>query len=84
MELIMLNKAKIVKGGKISIPSIYRKTLNIKVGDEIVFNLRDNELTLTPVKASLQKVRDMINKYHPSSESLVGKLIAERKIDASK
>ena len=79
----MLNKAKIVKGGKISIPSIYRKSLNIKEGDEIVFSLHNNELTLTPIKASLQKVRDMINKYHPTSESLVDKLIAERKVEAT-
>jgi AbrB family looped-hinge helix DNA binding protein len=79
----MLNKAKIVKGGKISIPSIYRKLLNIKEGDEIVFNLHNDELTLTPIKANLQKVRDMINKYHPTNESLVDKLITERKIEAT-
>jgi AbrB family looped-hinge helix DNA binding protein len=78
----MLSKAKIVKGGKISIPSIYRKSLNIKEGDEIVFNLHNNELILTPIKASLKKVRDMINKYHPTNESLTDKLIAERRIEA--
>jgi AbrB family looped-hinge helix DNA binding protein len=79
----MLSKAKIVKGGKISIPSIYRKSLNIKDGDEIVFSLHENELTLTPIKASLKKIRDMINKYHPINESLVDKLITERKIEAN-
>lgn len=78
----MLCKAKIVKGGKISIPSIYRKTLNIKEGDEIVFNIHNNELTLTPIKASLKKARDMINKYHPTNESLVDRLITERRIEA--
>ena len=78
----MLCKAKIVKGGKISIPSIYRKTLNIKEGDEIVFNIHNNELTLTPIKASLKKAREMINKYHPTNESLVDRLITERRIEA--
>ncbi len=78
----MLNKAKIVKGGKISIPSIYRKSLNLKEGDEIVFNLLNDELTLTPVKASLKKVRDMVNKYHQANESLVDKLILERRAEA--
>lgn len=79
----MLNKAKLVKGGKISIPSIYRKSLNLKVGDEIVFNIHNNELTLTPIKASLQKARDIVNKYHPLGESLTDKLFAERKIEAA-
>ncbi len=78
----MLSKAKIVKGGKISIPSIYRKSLNLKEGDKIVFNLLNDELTLTPVKASLKKVRDMVNKYHQANESLVDKLILERRAEA--
>jgi AbrB family looped-hinge helix DNA binding protein len=78
----MLSKAKIVKGGKISIPSIYRKSLNVKEGDEMVFSLHNDELILTPVKASLKKVRDMIKKYHPTNESLVDKLINERQIEA--
>ena len=79
----MLNKAKVVKGGKISIPSIYRKSLNIKEGDEIIFNLHNNEITLTPIKASLKKVRDMISKYHPANESLIDKLITERRTEAN-
>ena len=78
----MLCKAKIVKGGKISIPSFYRKSLNIKEGDEIVFNIHNNELTLTPIKATLKKVREMVNKYHPTNESLVDQLITERRIEA--
>ena len=78
----MLYKAKIVKGGKISIPSFCRKSLNIKEGDEIIFNIHNNELTLTPIKANLKKVRDMVNKYHPTNESLVDRLITERRIEA--
>jgi len=79
----MLNKAKLVKGGKISIPSVYRKSLNLKVGDEIIFNIHNNELTLTPIKASLQKARDIVNKYHSSEESMIDKLFAERKVEAA-
>ncbi|WP_410521189.1 hypothetical protein [Candidatus Tisiphia endosymbiont of Ditula angustiorana] len=41
-------------------PAIYRKSLRLKEGDEIVFNLNNNELTLIPIKTSLQKVREMI------------------------
>lgn len=78
----MLAKAKIVKGGKISIPAIYRKVLHLKEGDEMVFNLNNNELTLTPIKANLKKVQEMINKYHSADISLVDKLIAERRVEA--
>jgi AbrB family looped-hinge helix DNA binding protein len=40
--LVMLTKSKIVKGGKIPIPAVYRKSLNLKEGDEIIFNLNNN------------------------------------------
>ena len=78
----MLAKSKIVKGGKISIPATYRKALRLKEGDEIIFNLNNNELTLTPIKTSLQKVREMINQYHIPNVSLVDRLIAERRVEA--
>jgi AbrB family looped-hinge helix DNA binding protein len=78
----MLAKSKIVKGGKISIPAVYRKSLGLKEGDEMIFNLNNDELTLTPIKINLQKVREMINCYHDSSISLVDKLIAERRSEA--
>ena len=78
----MLAKSKIVKGGKISIPAVYRKSLKLKEGDEIVFNLNNNELTLTPIKTNLQKVREMVNQYHDPNISLVDKLIAERRAEA--
>lgn len=78
----MLAKSKIVKGGKVSIPAIYRKSLRLKEGDEVIFNLNNNELTLVPIKTRLQNIREMINKYHNPNISLVDKLIAERKAEA--
>ena len=78
----MLAKSKIAKGGKVSIPAAYRKSLRLKEGDEIIFNLNNNELTLIPIKTSLQKVREMINQYHDPNTSLVDKLIAERRAEA--
>ena len=78
----MIAKSKIVKGGKISIPAIYRKSLHLKEGDEIVFSLNNNELTLIPIKANLQRVREMVNQYHGPNISLVDKLITERRADA--
>ncbi len=77
----MFAKSKIVKGGKISIPAVYRKSLRIKEGDEIIFNLNNNELTLIPIKTNLQKVREMINQYHDPNISLVNKLITERRAE---
>ena len=72
----MLYKAKIIKGGKVSIPSACRKYLNIKDGEEIVFQLKNGEIAISPLKLTLKKVREVVNKYHTGS--LVDKLKAER------
>ena len=72
----MLYKAKIIKGGKVSIPSACRKYLNIKDGEEIVFQLKNGEIAISPLKLTLKKVREVVNKYHTGS--LVDNLKAER------
>ena len=35
----MLAKAKVSKGGKIAIPSVCKKALNISDGDELLFDI---------------------------------------------
>ena len=78
----MLAKAKITKGGKVSIPSFYRKYLHLKDGTEVIFSVQDNQVTISPLSATLENTRKLINKYHNTGESLVDKLIAERKHEA--
>jgi AbrB family looped-hinge helix DNA binding protein len=78
----MKYRAKVTKGGKISLPAAFRKHLNLQNGDEILFESREGEIVFFPVKSMLEKVRKNINHYHPSNESLVDKLIAERRKEA--
>lgn len=78
----MLAKAKITKGGKVSIPSFYRKYLHLKDGTEVIFSVKDNQVTISPLSAALENARRLVNKYHNTDESLVDKLIAERRREA--
>lgn len=78
----MLLRAKISKGGKISIPSIYRKMLHFKDGEEVVLDMKDDALVVSSLKCVLEKSRQIVNHYHYSSKSLVDKLIAERREEA--
>lgn len=78
----MSYKAKIIKGGKISIPAACRKYLNVKDGEEILFTLKEGEVIISPVKFMLERVRKNINKHFPSNISLVDQLIAERRKEA--
>jgi AbrB family looped-hinge helix DNA binding protein len=79
----MSYKAKVTKGWKISIPSACRKHLNLNNGEEVLFDIRDNEVVMLPMKAFLEKARQKIAYFHPSNESLVEKLLIERKKEAA-
>ncbi len=75
----MLAKAKVSKGGKIAIPSVCKKVLNISDGDELLFDIHNDQVIISPVKFTLQKVRKMLKERNPSNRSLVDELINERK-----
>ncbi|MDX1916708.1 MAG: AbrB/MazE/SpoVT family DNA-binding domain-containing protein [Rickettsiaceae bacterium] len=78
----MKYKAKMAKGGKISIPSACRKYLKLQSGDEIVFNLEEGRVILLPVKSLLEKARKIVTQYQASNKSLVDMLIEERRAEA--
>ena len=79
----MLARAKVAKGGKISIPSVCRKYLNLKVGEEIIFSINsNNDVVITPMHITLEKARKLVSKYHDPNKSLVDELINQRRIEA--
>ena len=75
----MLAKAKVSKGGKIAIPSACKKALNILDGDELLFDITENQVIISPVKFTLQKVRKLLKENNPTKRSLVEELLQERK-----
>ena len=75
----MLAKVKVSKGGKISIPSACKKALNISDGDELLFDISDNQMVISPVRFTLQKVRKFLKDRNSNNKSLVDELIQERK-----
>ena len=78
----MLPKAKISKGGKIVIPAFFRKKLDLKDGEEVSFDIQDDNIVIISPRHSLKRAREIINRYHSSDESLVDQLIADRRKEA--
>ena len=75
----MLAKARVSKGGKIAIPSACKKALNILDGDELLFDINDNQLVISPINFTLQKIRKLLKDNNPSGKSLVDELLQERR-----
>ena len=78
----MLLRTRISKGGKFSIPSLYRKTLRLKDGQEVVLIMKNDALVISSLGCLLKESRQLVNKYHSIKESLVDKLIEERREEA--
>jgi AbrB family looped-hinge helix DNA binding protein len=65
-------------GGRVVIPSEYRKALGINVGDEVVMFLSGDEIRLLPRKVALKKAQELVKKY-AGNRSLTEELIKERR-----
>jgi AbrB family looped-hinge helix DNA binding protein len=75
-------KSKVTKGGKLSIPSKFRKNLNIKDGTDVIFSIENGEMKITPVNLVLERARSILKKHVNNDVSLVDELIRERRKEA--
>jgi bifunctional DNA-binding transcriptional regulator/antitoxin component of YhaV-PrlF toxin-antitoxin module len=67
------------------IPAEFRKALGVHIGDSVVIELKEGELRLRSLEATIRKVQDMVRQYIPDSgRSLADELIAERRQEAAR
>ena len=76
---------RIAPGGRVVIPAEYRKALGVGVGDQVVIELKGDELRLRSRQAAIKKVQAMVRKCLPADgRSLADELIAERREEAAR
>lgn len=64
--------------GRIVLPVMFRKQLNINPGDELILSLSpDNDIVVHSPKQSLQKLQDLVAKKHKTN--LVNAVIEMRR-----
>jgi AbrB family looped-hinge helix DNA binding protein len=80
--VFMESKVKIDRGGRLVIPSNFRKALGIETGDEIVLHLEEDSIRLISVQEAVRQAQNQVRKYIPSAVSLSSELIAERRKEA--
>ena len=72
-------RTRVNENGRVVIPSSFRKALGIKVGDEVVLRIEDDELRITTQQRRIQKARQRAGRYLKPGTSLVRELLAERR-----
>lgn len=75
--------ARISEGGRVVIPSQYRKELGLKVGDPVTIRLVDKEIRILPVEEAIRRAQALVRKYVPKGRSLVAELHEDRRREAS-
>ena len=77
-------KTTIREGGRLVIPSAYRKALGIKPGDEVILVLEDGEIRVISTRQAITRAQTLLRRYIPKGRSLSEELIKERRKEASR
>jgi AbrB family looped-hinge helix DNA binding protein len=72
-------RMRINENGRVVIPASFRKRLGIRVGDEVVLQIEDDELRITTLKRNIERAQRLVRKHVKQGTSLVDELIAERR-----
>lgn len=70
---------RVNENGRVVIPASFRKRLGIRVGDEVVLRIEDDELRITTLKRNIERAQQLVRKHMKRGRSLVDELIAERR-----
>jgi len=74
------SRTKITDGGRIVIPSFFRKELNLKIGDEVLLLLEDGEIRVLSQQAASRRAQKLVKTY-AQDRNLADELIAERRAE---
>jgi antitoxin PrlF len=74
----------VAESGRVLIPSVIRKLLNIEVGDALVLRVKDGEIHLVPQNAAMRRAKELVRKRIVPGRSLSQELIEERRNEAQR
>ena len=72
-------RMRVNENGRVVIPASFRKRLGIRVGDEVVLQIQDDELRITTLKRNIEHAQRLVRKHVKPGTSLVDELLAERR-----
>lgn len=73
---------RIGEGGRLIIPAVYRKALDLHPGDELIIRIENGELRLFRQSQALQRIRAAVKKTITKKINHVEEFLADRKQDS--
>lgn len=77
-------KAKIDSAGRLLIPALFRKALQVKAGDEVNLLLKDGVLEVRSLDDAIREAQALVRRHVPRGKSLVNDLIKDRGKEAAR
>ncbi len=77
-------RAKVAAGGRIVIPVEYRKALGLRIGDEVILRLQDDEVRIFTRRRAIRRLQEQVRQWFPGDRCLSDELIAERRAEAAR
>jgi AbrB family looped-hinge helix DNA binding protein len=79
MTLQQEARSRVNENGRVVIPAAFRKAMGIKVGDEVVLRIENDELRISTLKRRIERAQRLVRQHVKPNTSLVDELIAERR-----
>jgi antitoxin PrlF len=77
--MTLKTRMRVNENGRVVIPASFRKHLGIRVGDEVVLEIQDDELRISTLKRNIARAQRLVRKHVKAGTSLADDLIAERR-----
>lgn len=79
---MLCDRAKIDASGRVLLPAVFRRALQVEPGDDVILVLRqDGELSLLPARTAIRQAQALVRRYVPEGTSLADDLIGERRAE---
>ena len=76
-------RTKIAEGGRIVIPAEFRRALGLDVGDEVILDLGEGQLTVLTPQQAVKRAQELVRRYVPEKRRLADELIEERRAESA-
>jgi AbrB family looped-hinge helix DNA binding protein len=72
-------RSRLSPKGRLVIPAPFREALGLKVGDEVLLRIEDNELRISTLRSRIRDAQTYVQQFVKPGTLLSDELIAERR-----
>ena len=83
IRTMLVQRVKIIEGGKLVIPAAMRRALGIGSGDMVLVDVEDGELRVRSLPKAIKRAQAIVRRHVPKGVSLADELIADRRGEAA-